>query len=166
MIDNSKINNIITIAEFSANKYTFNDLKQISKLIHNGYCLNDFESCNILGKFKNLVMNTRLEEVNNYIFDNANKLLITNNTTNPVGDETTPTSGIIYTASCQLMTNRVRGNPYYLNWAIMSDNANGPWGSLVWTDSNNLIINRVLTPNVVKTSNKVMFVELQSTITS
>lgn len=163
---NLNINNIITIAELPTNRYTFNDLKEIAKLLRSGRCLEDFESCKVLGKFRNLVMDTRLNEINNYLFNKATKLLVTSNTDTPVGTELTPTTGIIYTATANLITGRSEGNPYYLSFAIMSDNANGTWGSLVLTDSDNLIINRVLTPGVTKESSKVMFIELQSTVVS
>lgn len=164
--DDYKMNNIITIAELPADKYSFDDLKQISGLLRCGRRLEELDACKVLGKFKNLVMDTRLEEINSYLFNRATKLLITSNTDAPVGTEVTPTSGIIYTATQNLITGRTEGNPYYLSFAVMSDNANSEWGSLVFTDSSDLIINRVLTPGVTKVSSKVMFIELQSTITS
>lgn len=117
----------------------------------------------MLGVFKNLVMDTRLATQQNSLWNLATKFKITTQTSSPVGTESTPVSGIIFSGGSAEEFARITGNPYTLNYQIGASYANGTWGSLVFTDDSSVIINRVLTP-VTKTSGKVFFFEFKSTL--
>ena len=161
LIEKTEIKNIITIAELPGNKYTLENLKAISNPIN---C----PDCNILGRFENLVMDSWKLNYNNNLWDQATKLIITNETTAPSGNETYPSQDkIIFISDNQqpehYETNRKRGNPYYIAYGIVHSDADGQWGSLSWCTSDNQKINRVRTP-IRKDSNKIIFIELKASL--
>ena|SRR3989339_312282 len=163
IIETPQLKNIITIAAFPKHKYSFNDLKVIKNLT-------DYPDCIILGCFENLVMDTWRLNYNNELWDQATKLVITNETTAPAGNETYPTQDkIIFISDNQQQnhyeTNRRRGNPYYIAYGIVHSDADGQWGSLSWCTSDNQKINRVRTP-IRKDSGKIIFIELKASMIS
>lgn len=161
--DNLKIENIISIAEFPADKYSFDDLKKISKEIHSGKSLLDYTGCKIHGNFKNLVMARWKDEYNTELWNQATKLIITNQTSAPIPTETTPQTGIIHTITSDWETNRISGNPYYISYGITAKEADGQWGSLCWITQSGELINRVRT-TIRKDSGKILFLELKASI--
>lgn len=163
MIENTKHKNIITIVALPKHLYSFEDLKVIKNLM-------DYPDCSLLGTFENLVMDTWRLNYNNELWDQATKLIITNETTAPAGNETYPAQDkIIFISDNQQQnhyeTNRRRGNPYYIAYGIVHSDADGQWGSLSWCTSDNQKINRVRTP-IRKDSGKIIFIELKASMIS
>lgn len=178
-----KAENLISIAEFPAawlplnhrgalplrslrelpHYYSFEDLKLISKEIHKGKSLSDYSGCKILGTFKNLVMARWKDEYNIDLWNQATRLLITNQTSAPIPTETTPQTGIIHTITSEWETNRIVGNPYYISYGITAPEADGQWGSLCWITESGELINRVRTA-IRKDSGKILFLELKAVI--
>lgn len=162
-----KTENTITIAEFPAKYYSFQDIKTISRV----YNLSDkpesikanFKHCRLLGKFKNLVMAHWKDEYNIDLWNQAITLLITNQTSAPIPTETTPQTGIIHTITAEWETNRIVGNPYYISYGITAPEADGQWGSLCWVTESGELINRVRTA-IRKDSGKILFLELKASI--
>lgn len=154
--------NIITIAEFPK-ELGFSYLKYVAKGIANGADIKDFSGCIVLGTFKNLVMARWKDEYNIDLWNQATRLLITNQTSAPIPTETTPQTGIIHTITSEWETNRIVGNPYYISYGITAPEADGQWGSLCWITESGELINRVRTA-IRKDSGKILFLELKATI--
>ena len=161
MNEELQLKNLVTIADFPADQVTFEDLKELSR---SGKSLSDYPGCNILGTFQNLVMARWKDQYTLDLWDQATKVLITNQTSAPIPTETTPTSGIIYTVTSDWETNRIRGNPYHIAYGITAPEADGQWGSLCWVTESGDLMNRVRTP-IRKDSGKILFLELKARIT-
>ncbi|MEW5970217.1 MAG: hypothetical protein AB1706_10145 [Pseudomonadota bacterium] len=103
---------------------------------------------NIVGRYKNLVMDDIKEAACEYLWDQAVKMMITTQVNDPVGTESTPTTGIIYIATENQLLNKIQGNPYYLTWGIYDidddgRSADGFWGSLLLLKADDYRMNRV-----------------------
>lgn len=160
ILEENKFENYISVATYPTGKFSQDELRTMAELIADGVNFDTF-AWKVLGHYKNRVMDARKNTMLINLWDAATKLLVTNQTTSPLGNESTPTTGIIYTAtSSQEMLRRV-SNPYRICYQITDNSANGLWGSLVWTDSSDLIINRVRVP-IQKVAGKSVFIELRA----
>ncbi|MEW5971571.1 MAG: hypothetical protein AB1706_17105 [Pseudomonadota bacterium] len=158
--EDSKFNNIISIATYPTGKFSLEEIKMMAELIADGADIKAFD-WKVLGSFKNRVMDAVKLSMLTTLWDSATKLLVTNQTTSPVGDETTPMTGIIYTATSNQEVLRRVANPYRICYQITDETANGLWGSLVWTTSADSQINRVRVP-IQKPIGKSVFIELRA----
>lgn len=158
-----KTENLITISEFPLNQYSFADLQAISKELHDGKSFSDYPGCKVLDTFKNLVMARWKDQYTIDLWNQATRLLITNQTSAPIPTETTPQSGIIHTITSEWETNRIVANPYYISYGITAPEADGQWGSLCWITESGDLINRVRTA-IRKDSGKILFLELKASI--
>ncbi|MEW5971752.1 MAG: hypothetical protein AB1706_18060, partial [Pseudomonadota bacterium] len=117
VIENYRFDNFVNIATFQTGKFSNEELKMMAELIADGANFNAF-SWNHLGEFKNLVMDYWKNSMLITLFDSATKLLVTNQATSPQGNESTPTTGILYTATSTQETLRKALNPYRLCYQI------------------------------------------------
>jgi hypothetical protein len=158
MIDKIKIDNTISIASLPLSQYSLEDLRGI-----------DFETVEklagveVLGSWKNLIMNTWKEQYNTDLWDRATRLLITNQYGAPTGEESLPTSGIIYEVGQEWETRRKAGNPYRIAYGLTAQEADGQWGSLIWATEQDEMINRVRV-STRKDPGKIIFLEIKASM--
>ena len=137
--------NIITIGSIPL-KSPYRNI--VHEQIKAGNAFANIKQLEIIGKYKNLVFDDIREEACKYIWDQAVKMMITTQTNDPTGSESTPTTGIVYIATSNQLLNRIAGNPYYLTWSIfdVDDQDRSPdgfWGSVLLLKSDGYRMNRV-----------------------
>ena len=93
---------------------------------------------------KNVLMASQKLAMATAVYSTIDRLVITNQTSIPSDAETSYT-GAIYTSLPGDETSRSEANnPYTVSWNIVSDTANGSWGSFVLINSTGAMINRAL----------------------
>lgn len=114
---------------------------------------------------KNLLMASQKLLMANAVYPNIDRLIITNQTGLP-SDSETSYSGTIYEAdSVDEFTRSGNVNPYTVGWNILSDDANGSWGSFVLVTAAGAMINRALA-GVTKTSGTGKLVVFTGSVTN
>lgn len=93
----------------------------------------------------NLLMAPQKLAMANAVYPSIATLVITNQTTSPVDTETAPGGATIYTTlPADEYLRSADGNPYQVGWNIISDSANGTWGSFCLLNGSGQLINRAL----------------------
>ena len=92
----------------------------------------------------NIIMAAQKLLMANAVYPTITSLAITSQTSTPTDSETEYT-GLIYQAGVsQEFTRSGNTNPYTVGWNILSDDANGTWGSFILLNETGAMINRAL----------------------
>jgi hypothetical protein len=155
-----KYDNTVTIAQVPPEQISFyeDQMKSGKRLSE----IKDLE-CQ---QFKNLVMKYWRDLYCVTLWDQAAKVIITDDTSSPDEEDEAPTTGILYTADSTFEIGRVAENPYYISYTLLGKDGSGnalpqTWGSLHWLTSGDVQINRVISP-VTVISGYAVFVELEA----
>ena len=113
----------------------------------------------------NILMATQKLAMANAVYPNIDHLVITSQTTTPQDNETSYSGTIYTTGASEEFTRSGNVNPYTVGWNILSDSANGTWGSFVLATQAGAMINRALA-GISKTSGTAKLIVFTGTVTS
>lgn len=114
----------------------------------------------------NILMAAMKQAMARAVYPLIDGLVLTSQTATPVDTETTWAGQIYATVASDEVTRGADGdNPYQVGWNIISDAANGTWGSFVLRTSAGVMINRALA-GVTKTSGAAKLVIFNGSVTS
>jgi len=112
---------------------------------------------------RNTLMATFKERMSQAVYPLIERLVITNQTSTPVDNETS-FDGVIYqTSTADEFSRSGPTNPFVVAWNIPPTVANGAWGSFVTIDAAGNLINRALA-GYVKRSGESVIVEFTGRI--
>jgi hypothetical protein len=116
------------------------------------------------GPVFNLLMASQKLLMAQAVFPNVDHLVITNQTTDPVDTETATGGTTIYsTVSTEEYMRSGNVNPYQVGFNIITDSANGTWGSFCLVTAAGVLINRALA-GVTKTAGQGKLVLFTGTV--
>ena len=114
---------------------------------------------------RNILMASQKLSMANAVYPTIDRLAITNQTGLPADTETSY-SGTIYTTNAsEEFTRSGNVNPYTVGWNILTDSANGTWGSFVLITQSGAMINRALA-GITKFSGTAKLVMFTGSVTS
>jgi hypothetical protein len=127
------------------------ETRELSQWVEKGNLLTALPGLRLAKICPNSIMAYWKREAAEAVFSKIDHLKITNQTALPTDTEETY-SGLIYsTKPTEEYFRSGNENPYQVGWNILSDDANGTWGSFVLVDAGGRMINRALA-GISKTS--------------
>jgi hypothetical protein len=93
---------------------------------------------------KNILMASQKLLMANAVYPNIDRLAITSQTSTPTDAETSYSGTLYTTQAAEEFTRSGNVNPYTVGWNILSDSANGTWGSFILITNSGAMINRAL----------------------
>lgn len=95
-------------------------------------------------RVNNILMASQKLLMANSVYPNIDKLVITNQTSVPSDNESSYSGTIYTTVASEEFTRSGNVNPYTVGWNILTDAANGSWGSFILITQAGAMINRAL----------------------
>lgn len=141
-------------------EYSTEDLRQIVK---RGINLSALKGLGNYHLKKNILMADQKLLMANAVYPGIDKLVITSQTATPADNETGYSGTIYTTVAGDEFTRSGNVNPYTVGWNILSDSANGNWGSFILITNTGAMINRALA-GVSKTSGTAKLVIFTGTV--